>query len=84
MAAFAVMAPVDNYLLPPIIANKFPKHYSMGPGQWIVAESGITAQQVSERLGINGVAGNFAVFSIAGYNGWYNKNLWEWLAINSG
>jgi hypothetical protein len=84
MAAFVIVAPPDNFLIGGIIANKFQKNYSLSQGQWIVAETGLTAQQVAERIGLNGVAGSFAVFSIAGYNGWYSKNLWEWLAINSG
>ena len=84
MAAFAIVAPLDNVLLPGIITTKFPKHFALSQGQWVVAEAGLTAQQVAERIGLNGAAGSFAVFSIAGFNGWYNKTLWEWLTINSG
>jgi cyanate permease len=84
MAAFAIMAPVDNLILPGIIANKFPKHYTLAAGQWVVAETGVTAQQVAERIGISGAAGKFVVFSTAGFFGYYDKNLWEWLTINSG
>lgn len=84
MAAFAIMAPADNFLVPGIIANKFPKHYIIGPGQWVVAETGVTAQQVAERIGISGASGKFVVFSTAGFFGYHDKNLWEWLTINSG
>jgi hypothetical protein len=84
MAAFAIMAPADNFLLPGIIANKFQKSHQIAPGQWVVAETGVTAQQVAERIGINGAAGKFVVFSTAGFFGYHDKNLWEWLTINSG
>jgi hypothetical protein len=84
MAAFAIMAPPDNLILPGIIANKFPKHYILAPGQWVIAETGVTAQQVAEKIGITGEAGKFVVFSVAGQFGWHNKDLWEWLTINSG
>jgi len=84
MAAFAVLSPADNTVLPGIIQRNFPKHYFMSQGQWVVAETGITAQQVAERIGIGGAAGQFAVFSIAGHFGYYRKDLWEWLTINSG
>ena len=56
----------------------------MTQGQWVVAETGVTAQQVAEKIGLDGSAGQFAVFSIAGHFGYYRKDLWEWLTINSG
>jgi hypothetical protein len=84
MAAFVVLSPPDNQVLPGIIHSKFPKHYSLSPGQWVVAETGVTAQQIAEKIGVGGAAGQFAVFSIAGQFGFYRKDLWEWLAINSG
>jgi hypothetical protein len=84
MAAFAILAPPTNHMLAGIIANKFPKHYKLDQGQWIVAEVGATAQQVAEKIGLGGTAGTFAVFSIAGFFGYHDKALWEWLQINSG
>ncbi|NVN85008.1 MAG: hypothetical protein HXX15_02870 [Rhodopseudomonas sp.] len=84
MAAFAVLAPIDNSVLPGIINSRFPKHYAIGPGQWVVAETGVTAQQVADRIGLNGAAGQFVVFSIAGHYGYFRKDLWEWLTLNSG
>jgi hypothetical protein len=67
MAAFAILAPLDNQVLPGIIQTRFPKHYFIGPGQWVVAETGATAQQVAERIGATGSSGLFVVFSIAGH-----------------
>jgi hypothetical protein len=51
---------------------------------WVVAEAGLTAHQVAQKIGIDGSAGQFAVFSIAGFFGYHRKDLWEWLTINSG
>lgn len=83
MAAFVIVSPADNHILPGIIQTRFPKHYFMSQGQWVVAESGATAQQVAERIGLEGAAGQFVVFSVAGHFGYYRKDLWEWLKINS-
>jgi hypothetical protein len=84
MAAFAVLAPPDNYLIAAAVQHNFPRHFNMTQGQWVVAEAGLTAKQVAERLGLNGSSGQFVVFSIAGHFGYYRKDLWEWLTINSG
>ena len=84
MAAFAVLGPPDNVLLQGAVQRNFPRHYLMSAGQWVVAETGATAQQVAAKIGATGESGQFAVFSIAGHFGYYRKDLWEWLAINSG
>jgi len=84
MAAFAVLGPADNQLLTGAVQRNFPRHFHMTQGQWVVAETGVTAQQVAEKIGLDGSAGQFAVFSIAGHFGYYRKDLWEWLTINSG
>lgn len=84
MAAFAVLAPIDNHLIAGAIERSFPRRFTISLGQWVVADTGVTAQQVAEKIGVNGVAGQFVVFSIAGQYGYYRKDLWEWLALNSG
>jgi hypothetical protein len=84
MAAFAVVGPPDNGLLQGAVERNFPRRYFMSPGQWVVAETGATAQQVAERIGMNGASGQFVVFSVAGSFGYFRKDLWEWLTINSG
>jgi hypothetical protein len=53
-------------------------------GQWVVADTNATAEQIAQRIGLEGRSGQFVVFSIAGYFGYYRKDLWEWLTINSG
>jgi hypothetical protein len=84
MAAFAVVAPTDNYLITSAIQRSFPRHFQISPGQFVVAASGLTAQQVAEQIGMNGISGQFAVFSIAGFFGYHRQDLWEWLTLNSG
>jgi hypothetical protein len=84
MAAFAVIAPSDNALIAGAIERNFPRRFQIGQGQYVVAENGMTAQDVSQRIGIDGTAGQFVVFSIAGFFGYHRKDLWEWLTINSG
>jgi hypothetical protein len=84
MASFAVLGTPDNQLLQGIIQHNFPRHFFIAQGQWVVAETGLTAQQVSEKIGLEGKAGQFVVFSIAGFFGYHRKDLWEWLTLNSG
>lgn len=84
MAVFAIIATPDNNLIADAIGRNFPRHFQFGPKQYVVAADGLTAQQVSERLGLNGTAGQFVAFSIAGHFGFYRKDLWEWLTLNSG
>jgi hypothetical protein len=84
MAAFIVIGPPDNHLLKGAIERNFERRFFIAEGQWVVAETNATAQQIAERIGMNGVTGNFVAVSIAGYSGWHRKDLWEWLTINSG
>lgn len=84
MTAFAVVAPPDNYLIGSAIERNFSRRFNITQGQYVVAEPGLTAQQVAEKIGLNGSAGQFAVFSIAGYFGYHRRDLWEWLTLNSG
>jgi hypothetical protein len=83
MAAFAVLAPPDNHVIADVIERNFPRRFHITQGQFLVAESGLTAQQVAEKIGLNGAAGQFAVVSIAGFFGYHRKDLWEWLTLNS-
>jgi hypothetical protein len=85
MAAFVILAPPTNQILKAVIERDFPRRYFIEPGQWVVAETNLTAQQVSEKIGgLDGSKGSYAVFSVAGFFGHHNKTLWEWLTLNSG
>jgi hypothetical protein len=87
MAAFAVLAPPSSpqlSLLSSSIIRNFPKHFEIAQGQYVVAATSMTAEQVAKQIGIDGVVGQFVVFSIAGTFGYHRKDLWEWITLNSG
>lgn len=86
MAIFAIMAPPDNGAIAKAIAKEFPQdNYQVGPGQWLVAIEGRTAQQISEKLGIpGGGVGRAVVVSVGNYHGWHATDLWEWLKVKMG
>jgi hypothetical protein len=84
MAAFAIFGPPDNQLLQPAIERTFQRRFALYPGQWVVAETNATAEEIARRIGLEGRSGQFVVFSVAGYYGYHRKDLWEWLTINSG
>jgi hypothetical protein len=84
MPVFAVIAPQYDQRLAAAVPAKFPRHFQIAPGQYVVSAPGPTAQQIAMQLGPNGEVGKFVVFSVAGYWGFYDKTLWEWLTLNSG
>jgi hypothetical protein len=84
MPLFAVIAPSDDGRLALNIPAKFPRYYKFGPGQYVVNAVGPTAQTVSDRISTTGDMGYFVVFSVIGFWGWHDKQLWEWLTLNSG
>jgi hypothetical protein len=84
MPVFAIIAPWDDGRLALAVQNKFPQHYKFSGGQYVVSTPGPTAHSVSDQLGTGLEVGNYVVFSVAGYWGYHDKNLWEWLTLNSG
>jgi hypothetical protein len=83
MPVFAVIAPKEDARLTAAVSANFPRRYKIAPGQWVVNADGPTAQSVATRLGLNNTVGSFVVFSVAGYFGYHDKPLWEWLTLNS-
>jgi hypothetical protein len=84
MPVFAVIAPFDDGRLALAVQNKFPRHYKFGPGQYVVNGLGPTAHAVTLQLGGgSGELGKLVVFSVAGYWGYHDQPLWEWLTLNS-
>ncbi len=82
MTIFAIIAPGSNAQLQTAVRAMFPdKNMEFAPGQFVVAVAGLTAPQVSEKLGQN--VGQFVVFSVASFWGYHRKDLWEWLTVNS-
>jgi hypothetical protein len=85
MSIFAVIAPEHNPRLAAKIAELFPLRYQFAPGQYVVSAPGPTAQTVASQIDSTGqLVGKFVVFSVAGYWGYHDKPLWEWLTLNSG
>lgn len=84
MPAFAVIAPAENARLASSISSNFPRNYRIGPGQFLVNDVGPTAEAVAKKIGAQGENGSFVVISVAGYWGYHDKALWEWLSLNSG
>jgi hypothetical protein len=84
MALFAVIAPGSSEPLQQAIERDFPKSFfEFAPGQFLVKSEGMTAEQMSQRLGANGEAGKFIAISISGFWGFHDKRVWEWLEANS-
>lgn len=83
MPVFAIIAPSDDGRLALAVQNKFPLHYKFGPGQYVVKAPGPTAHAIGLELGATGEVGKFVAFSVAGYWGYHDKPLWEWLTLNS-
>jgi hypothetical protein len=81
MSLFAIMAPAETPALLDSLQAQYPdNHLKVGPGQWLVPDSG-TAADVSNRLGItSGTSGVGIVILIGGYYGRAANNIWEWMA----
>lgn len=48
--------------------------------EWLVAARGLTAKDISDKLGISdGKSGAAIIFTTAGYYGRAPANVWEWL-----
>lgn len=65
------------------IIELFPnEHHDLGNGEWFIVADAGTAQDLSDKLGIEpgGELGNGIVVSVSGYYGVAPSNTWEWLA----
>lgn len=82
---FAIIAAHDPTKLAAALKDKYPQDYlELVPGQWLVS-GGVTAQEVSDTLGItNGENGSAVVLSFQTYFGRTNPNVWEWIANKMG
>ena len=65
------------------MGQEWDKNFEFSPGQFVAAAPSITASQAAEKIGLNGGAGRFVVFSVSAHFGWHNKELWEWLTVNA-
>jgi hypothetical protein len=88
MTVYAVISPGENQPLKQAVHRVYDGHFfEIAPGQFVVSAAGLTAQGVSQQLGVSsdpGAVTNVVVFTVAGYWGNHRKDLWEWLSVNSG
>ena len=57
-------------------------HLQISPQEWLIAASGSTAKDISDKLGItDGSNGSAIIFVTAGYYGRAPNNIWEWISV---
>lgn len=81
MAIFAVMSQGDPAELAASVRQNFASNYfELEPGKWFITADGLTAKDVSYRLGM-GEPSNLpgVVVTVEGYFGRARSDLWEWL-----
>lgn len=63
-------------------ANFADDHLQISPREWLIAASGSTAKDISDKLGItDGSKGSAIIFVTAGYYGRAPNNVWEWIGV---
>jgi hypothetical protein len=82
MTVFAVINASNPTGLTQALNIHFPGNYlQIAPTEWLVAALGVTAKDVSDKLGITeGTSGSAIVLTTAGYFGRAPNNVWEWLS----
>ena len=85
MQLFAIFGVSQPDKLGQIIAQKYAaeNRYDLGNGQWIVADEGVTAKQVSDKIEIttDSSISNGIVLAWGGYFGRRPSDLWEWVKV---
>lgn len=81
MAVFAVLGIKESAgAVDTAVSKQFPERsYKIEPGKWIVHTDLATAKQLSIKLGLRETSPHL-VFSIRGYSGRAQADLWEWLS----
>ena len=83
MAAFAVITTAPNEALNTAIGNVYSSaHHRISPTVCLVADTGVTTEEVCSKLGIQvGGISSTVVFKIESYYGLASKSIWEWLKV---
>ena len=86
MAVFAVIAPDVDPRLGPSVRGAFPdSFYKITDTQFLVSAPKLTTNQVAEKLNSSdGKVGRVLILRFASFTGWHSKDLWEWIAAQSG
>jgi len=80
MAVFAIIAEKAHPELDTIVEQRYPDHFQLQSGQWLIATKGETSQQVSDQIGLKGgKLGRAIVLSVNDYYGYHRRTAWEWL-----
>ena len=85
MGLFAVIALKDNAsAVDEAVSSKMPadKVYKIESGKWAVNADVTTARELSAKLGLR-ESYTHVVWSVRGYSGRAQPDLWEWLAAQS-
>lgn len=85
MTTFAIMTPPDNpqiEALEAAIRRVFDGNFILvGTGQYLAARPNWASGQVAEALGFHGEVGQYVVITSAGWGGWHQNAVWEWMRI---
>jgi len=82
VTVFAIINASNPASLMSALKTVFPSdHLQISSSEWLVAARGMTAKDISDKLGItDGTSGSAIVFTTAGYFGRSPNNVWEWLS----
>ena len=82
MTVFAIIDAANPAAITSALKTTFPAdHLQVSPNEWFVAARGMTAKDVSDKLGITeGTSGSAIVLTTSGYYGRAGTNVWEWLS----
>jgi hypothetical protein len=81
MSLYIILATIEHEGLQTQIESKFSSQfYKITPTQWIVSAEHLTSKEVLTTLGADkGEYGRIVAFSVSGYFGWHQPDMWEWL-----
>jgi hypothetical protein len=85
MAAFIVVGlpPSPTALRAKVVSAYADTHLQLSETAWLVADKGVTTQQVAIKLGINVGGMNGFVSKVESYFGLAPPNTWEWLKLRA-
>jgi hypothetical protein len=86
MLIFAVTSNAENPELGAHINRVYPSaNLKFAPNVWFVADTGVTTQEVSEKLSVwpGGIAG-VVVVKVESYFGYAPTSIWEWFSVKMG
>ncbi len=86
MLVFAVISVTENPDLETRVKEAYPfAHLKFAPNVWFIADSGVTAQEVCEKIAVKpgGISG-VVVSNVEKYFGYASNTIWEWIKVKMG